>query len=85
MKIQNESGLIPIKSNGVLVYIGDTEFFSRKITQDSSFLIPTDESITRAISDATEGIVIEKGKQAFGVGFDYKCDLGTKVSFKGHY
>lgn len=83
MEIINDSGLSPIKSNGVLVYVGDVAFFNKKI--GGRFLVATDESISRAISEATEGILIEKGSKAFENDFDSKPEVGGKVSFKGHY
>lgn len=80
--MENISGLIPAKKIGVLVYIGDTEFFHKKL---SSILYIDPNELTRAISEATEGIIIAKGSEAFKEGFDREFNIGDKISFKGHF
>jgi len=78
----NDSNLIPAKKNGVLVYIGDTEFFNKQI---SASLFIADDVITRAISSATEGVIIAKGSEAFKENFDLELNISDKISFKGYF
>lgn len=79
--IENKIKLKPIKKNGVLVYIGDTNFFKKKI---SSVLEVPEEVINKNISECTEGVIIEKGSKSFE-DFDFNPSIGDKVSFKGYF
>ena len=80
--MENNSGLIPAKKDGVLVYIGDTEFFNKKV---AGGFIGAPDAITRAISEATEGVIISKGPEAFKEGFIREFEVGEKVSYKGYH
>lgn len=80
--MENTSRYFTVKKDGVLIYIGDTEFFNRKIA--GSLLAP-EELLTKAISSSIEGIIIAKGSNAFKENFDKEFDIGDKVSFKGYF
>lgn len=80
--MENTSGYIPGKKDSVLVYIGDTEFFNKKL---AATLWAGNEAITRAISSATEGIIIAKGSNTFKENFDIEFNIGDKITFKGYF
>lgn len=79
--IKNDSGVKPIWKNDVLICIGDTEFFRKKVA--GSLYAPI-EMINQAISNSVDGIVLEMGKDCFKTaGIDVK--LGDKIMFQGFH
>jgi co-chaperonin GroES (HSP10) len=81
IKMKNDSGIDLLWKDDVLIYIGDREFFRKKI---AGGLFAPDESIDRAISQCVEGIVIQIGKDAFKDS-SKTVKVGDKVMFHGHY
>lgn len=71
----------PLWKNGVLVYIGDTEFFRNSI---SNGLYVPEETINRAISTCVTGVVVAKGSEAFK-NADFNVEIGNKLAFNGYF
>lgn len=81
MEIENKSKLKISKKNDVLIYMGDRQFFSKKI--GGSLFVP-DETVDKAISNCVTGIIIEKGSKAFE-DHDFMYNIGDRISFKGYH
>lgn len=80
--IENKVGLKPSKKNGVLVYIGNREFFKKQLKDTTLFMPETD--IDNIISNWTKGVIIEKGSEAFK-DHDIQHKIGDVITFQGYF